>query len=291
MAEGELTNAAFIRRLESLYLLARRVLGGTLQADRKSVRKGAGITFADYAEYHPGDDYRAIDWRVFARFDQLVIKLFELEEDATVYILLDSSRSMESKFLPARQFAAALGYIALHCLDRVVLDTLADELKPLMNPTRGRAKVMTMLRNLEAVETFGGDTDFTSCVKTFTARSRKKGMVIAISDFLFPSGFEDGLKRLRGNGHDIYALQVHDVEDLDCDWKGDVEIECVETQRREKVTVTKREREAYKKAMEDWNEALRKECARSGIGLAVTDNVTPFDEVVQGILRRGGLVA
>ena len=75
MAEGELTNAAFIRRLESLYLLARRVLNGTLQADRKSIRKGAGITFADYAEYHPGDDYRAIDWRVFARFDQRVIKL------------------------------------------------------------------------------------------------------------------------------------------------------------------------------------------------------------------------
>lgn len=291
MADGELTNAAFIRRLESLYLLARRVLGGTLQADRKSVRKGAGITFADYAEYRPGDDYRAIDWRVYARFDQLVIKLFELEEDATVYLLLDSSRSMESKFLPARQFAAALGYIALHCLDRVVLDTLADELRSVMTPTRGRAKVMTMLRNLEEAETFGGDTDFTACVKTFAARSRKKGMVIVISDFLFPGGFEDGLKRLRGTGHDVYALQVHDVKDLDCDWKGDVEIECVETRQREKVTVTKREREAYKKAIAEWNESLRKECARRGIGLAATDNETPFDEVVQGILRRGGLVA
>lgn len=291
MAEGELTDPAFIRRLESLYLLARRVLGGTLQADRKSIRKGAGITFADYAEYHPGDDYRAIDWRVYARFDQLVIKLFELEEDATVYILLDSSRSMESKYLQARQFAAALSYIALHCLDRLVLDTVADELRPLMDPCRGRAKVMTMLRNLENVQTFGSDTDFTSCMKTFTARSRKKGMTIVISDFLFPGGFEDGLKRLRGSGHDVYALQVHDVEDLDCDWKGDVEIECVESGQREKVTVTKREREAYKKAISEWNENLRKECARRGIGLAVTDNETPFDHVVQEILRRGGLVA
>lgn len=79
-----LTDPAFIRRLDSLYLLARKVLGGSLQADRRSTRKGTGITFADYAEYYHGADYRAIDWRVYARFESLVIKLFELEEDATV---------------------------------------------------------------------------------------------------------------------------------------------------------------------------------------------------------------
>ena len=89
-----LTSPAFIQRLESLFLLTRRVLGGTLQADRKSRKKGTGITFADYAEYRLGDDFRAIDWRVYARFDQLVIKLFELEEDATIYILFDSSQSL-----------------------------------------------------------------------------------------------------------------------------------------------------------------------------------------------------
>ena len=59
-----LTDPAFIRRLEGLYLLARKVLGGSLQADRKSTKKGAGITFADYAEYSLGDDFRSIDWRV-----------------------------------------------------------------------------------------------------------------------------------------------------------------------------------------------------------------------------------
>ena len=105
------TDSAFIRRLESLYLIARRVLGGSLQADRKSTRKGTGITFADYAEYSLGDDYRAIDWRVYARTEDLVIKLFEIEEDTTIYLLLDCSHSMASKFTEARQLAAALGYI------------------------------------------------------------------------------------------------------------------------------------------------------------------------------------
>ena len=93
-----LSDSSFISRLETLFLLARRVLGGSLQADRKSNRKGTGITFADYSEYNFGDDFRAIDWQLFAKTDELFIKLFEMEEDATIYILLDASHSMQSKF-------------------------------------------------------------------------------------------------------------------------------------------------------------------------------------------------
>ena len=262
-----------------------------MQADRKSTRKGAGITFADYAEYQLGDDYRAIDWRVFARFDQLVIKLFEVEEDTTIYLLMDSSRSMESKFLPARKLAAAMGYIALNCLDRLTVYGMADGLKPLMEPSRGKAKVMPFLRNLEMAETFGRDTDFSACAKEFSVRHRKKGVVLVVSDFLFPGGFEDGLKRLSGQGHDVYCLQLHSQDDLSCDWKGDVLIECVETKNHEQVTVTKKEAKAYEQAMEEWNAALKKECARRGIGLASTTDDIPFEDVVQGILRKGGLVA
>lgn len=288
---GSLTSPAFIQRLESLFLLARRVLGGTLQADRKSRKKGTGITFADYAEYRLGDDFRAIDWRVYARFDQLVIKLFELEEDATIYLLFDSSQSMESKLQTAKELTAAMAYIGLYCLDRVAIYGMADTLKPLLEPGRGKGKVFPMLRALEEAKTFGSDTDFTACVREFQARHRKKGMVLVISDFLYPKGFEGGLKRLSGLGHDVFAIQVHDSADLTCDWKGDVEVECIETLKRERLTVTRKEAQAYEAAIKKWNEDLRKECARRGIGLAATTNEVPFDEVVQGILRKGGLVA
>ncbi len=291
MSRNELTNADFIRRLESLFLLARRVLGGTLQADRKSHRKGAGITFADYAEYQLGDDYRAIDWRVYARFDQLVIKLFEVEEDTTIYILGDSSHSMASKFLPAKKLIAAMGYIALNCLDRLTVYGMADKLHSIQDPTRGKAKVLSFLRGLEAAETQGTDTDFTACVKEFEVRHRKKGVVLVISDFLFSGGFEDGLKRLSGIGHDVYCLQVHAKDDLTCDWKGDVEIDCVETHQRERITVTRKEIQKYEEIMAEWNASLKKECARRGIGYASTTDDIPFDEVVQTILRKGGLVA
>lgn len=287
----DLTSAGFIRRLETLFLLVRRVLGGSMQADRKSTRKGTGITFADYAEYRLGDDYRAIDWRVYARFDELVIKLFELEEDATVYIMLDLSRSMTAKTEIARKLAAALGYIGLNCQDRVAVYGMADELRPVLEASRGRSHVLPFLKSLEMAPEFGVDTDFSTCVKTLQARHRKRGLVIVVSDFLFPKGFEEGLKRLSGLGHDVHALQVLSEEDLACHHKGDVELECVESGARRKVTITSREADAYAMAVAEWNERLRVECARRGIGFTRTMAGEAFDEVIRAILQKGGLAS
>lgn len=286
-----LTDPAFIRRLDSLYLLARKVLGGSLQAERRSTHKGTGITFADYAEYYHGADYRAIDWRVYARFDSLVIKLFELEEDATVYLLVDASRSMESKFLFARKLAAALGYISLRSLDRLAVYALSDSLDPLLDSCRGSAKVLGFLRALEGASTRGKDTSFTACSRVFQARHRRRGLVIVLSDFLFPDGFEDGLRFLQFHRHDVYCLQIQDAADTTCNWKGDVDLECVETLNRKRVTISPREARLYERAIVNWNESLRTLCARNGIGLAYTTTDPPFEMVVQGILRRGGLVA
>jgi uncharacterized protein (DUF58 family) len=285
-----LTDPAFIRRLETLYLLARKILGGSLQADRRSTKKGAGITFADYAQYSLGDDYRSIDWRVYARFESLLIKLFELEEDATIYILLDCSPSMAGKHTYAKELAAALGYIALNTLDRLAVYGLADHLKPVFDPTRGRNHVLPLLRSLEVAPTFGVDTDFTTCAREFEARRRRKGLVCVISDFLFPDGFKEGLSRLQWHRHEVFCLQTLDEQDLRCAWKGDVTLECVETGASQRVTVSPHEAALYEKAVAEWNEGLRQTCAKRGMGLTSTTPAVAFDEVIQNLLRRGGLV-
>jgi uncharacterized protein (DUF58 family) len=286
-----LTDPTFIRKLDGLYLLARKVLGGSMQADRKSSKKGSGITFADYAEYHPGDDFRSIDWRVYGRFEQLVVKLFEIDEDATVYILLDESPSMQSKFTLAKQLAAGIGYIALHMLDQLCVYGLADKLQPVLERTRGRGKVLPFLRGLEDAPTFGADTNFTACAREFQARHRRKGIIVVISDFLFPSGFDDGLKFLQWNKHEVFCLQVQDDNDTKCDWKGDVDLTCIETGQHQRLTITPREARLYEQAVADWNDSLRKCCAKRGIGLASTTPAVPFETVITDILRRGGLVA
>jgi uncharacterized protein (DUF58 family) len=286
-----LTDPEFIRRLDSLYLLARKVLTGSLQSSRRTIKKGTGITFADYSEYYFGADYRAIDWRIYARFETLVIKLFELEEDATIYVLLDCSRSMESKYRYVRQLAAALGYIALHSLDRVVVSGLADTLVPLLQSCRGRGNVMALLRSLENAPLHSGDTRFNACSRIFRARHTRRGLVVVLSDFLFPDGFEDGLRFLQFHGHEVYCLQVQDDRDTNCEWLGDADLECVESGARLRVTISPQEAKLYQQAIVDWNESLRRCCIRQGIGLASTSPAASFESVIQDILRRGGLVA
>jgi uncharacterized protein (DUF58 family) len=286
-----LTDPAFIRKLESLYLLARKVLGGTLQADRRSTKKGAGITFADYSEYSYGDDHRAIDWRVYARLESLMIKLFEIEEDVTIYFLLDSSISMKAKFLYARQLVAALAYIALHSMDKIVIYGMTDRLKPITTPTLGRGKTLEVLAALENAEVFNGTSDLDAAVKTLRQWHPRRGLVIPVSDFFFPGGFEQPLKFLQWNKNEVFCIQTQDADERLCKLKGDVEIECVETAARRKITITGSIASAYEMALQNWNASLETFCARNGIGLISTTTEIPFDVVIQRILRRGGLVA
>src|SRR5437764_7211392 len=126
-----LFDSEFLKKLEYLSLVSKRVFRGQLLAQRRTMQLGGGIEFADHREYTPGDDFRYLDWHVFARHDQLLLKRFQEEQDLHVYILLDCSRSMgfgsPCKFDFARQVAAALAYIALSDLDRVAVIAFAGD--------------------------------------------------------------------------------------------------------------------------------------------------------------------
>src|SRR5881398_2425430 len=120
-----LFDSEFLQKLEYLSLVSKRVFRGSLLAQRRTMQMGGGIEFADHRDYTPGDDFRYLDWHLYARHEQLLLKRFQEEEDLHVYLLLDCSRSMAfgdpPKFDFARRVAAALAYIALADLDRVAL--------------------------------------------------------------------------------------------------------------------------------------------------------------------------
>lgn len=286
-----LTDPEFLRRLETLFLLTRKVLGGSLHADRRSTRKGSGINFADYAEYHAGDDYRHVDWNIYGRLESLVVKLYELEEDVTVHLLLDCSHSMESKSLFARQVVAALGYIALASHDRVSIYSVSDRFDVLMRPSHGRGKVFPMLRTLETAPLTGHATDLSAGARAFQQHVKRPGVCVLVSDFLVPDGYSEALKLLQWGRHDVFCIQTLNPSEIHCDWKGDVELECVESGARRKVTITPSEATRYERLFADWNRDLKQECARRGIGFVQAFSDVPFDRVVEVILRKGGLVA
>ncbi len=169
-----LFGSEFMQKLEYLSLVSKRVFRGQLLAQRKTMQLGGGIEFADHREYTPGDDFRYLDWNVFARHDELLLKRFQEEEDLHVYIFLDLSRSMNfgqpSKFDLARQVTAALAYIALADLDRVAVLAISDGIVEEFPLTRGKGRILTLLRFLEGLKPQGTVTNLSRVFKGFVTR-------------------------------------------------------------------------------------------------------------------------
>jgi len=92
--ERPLFDSEFLKKLEYLSLLSRRVFRGQILAQRRTMQLGGGIEFADHRDYAPGDDFRYLDWNVYARHGDLLLKRFQEEEDLHVYLLVDCSKSM-----------------------------------------------------------------------------------------------------------------------------------------------------------------------------------------------------
>ena len=91
---SELFDEKFLKTLEHLHMVSRKVFAGNLRAERRTRKVGSGIEFADHRTYARGDDFRYIDWNLYGRLDKLLLRLFEEEEDLHIYILVDCSDSM-----------------------------------------------------------------------------------------------------------------------------------------------------------------------------------------------------
>ena len=93
--EEPLLNPQFMSRLDQLDIMSRKLLAGKMKGERRSKRRGQSVEFADYRNYVIGDDLRFIDWNIYARLDRLFLKLFLEEEDLSLYIIADLSKSMD----------------------------------------------------------------------------------------------------------------------------------------------------------------------------------------------------
>src|SRR5678809_825828 len=125
-----LLDPTFMARLDQLDLMSRKLLAGKMKGERRSKRRGQSVEFADYRNYVVGDDLRFIDWNIYARLDRLFLKLFLEEEDLSLYVLLDVSKSCDygdpNKAIYLKRVAAALGYIGVVKYHRVPIGAMAD---------------------------------------------------------------------------------------------------------------------------------------------------------------------
>ncbi len=283
----------FLTRLEYLSIISKRVFRGSLLAQRRTMQMGSGIEFSDHREYTPGDDFRYLDWNVYARLGDLLLKRFQEEQDLHVYLMLDCSRSMgfgdPPKFDLARRLIAALAYIALADLDRICVLAFADEVIDEFPLTRGKAQILPLMKFLEGQQVAGSDTNVSRCVQGLLHRSQRSGMAVVVSDLFDERGFQPGIDQLRHRRFDAHILQLHDPKEADPALLGDVELMDVETGSTRKVTVTERNLRAYKRLFETHQTDVREYCRNYGLGCTQSPATVPFDELILRMMRSAGM--
>jgi uncharacterized protein (DUF58 family) len=289
-----LFDADFMRKLETLHLLARRLFRGQSQNDRTTLRRGMGLEFADHRRYQPGDDFRYVDWNVYSRLDRLFLKVFAAEEDLAIHLLVDTSRSMQegrpSKIDFARRVAAALGYVGLNSLDRVGAVSFADELGRPRPPQRGRQQIVAMLRYFETLGCEGG-TDLNRVLRTYARQTQgllvRGGLAIVISDLFDPQGYARGLDALAYAGFDALVIQVVAESEINPTFNGAVRLHDVETGRQRRLTVNQRLLARYREKVAAYFSGIETYCLRRNIEYLRVVTTVPFEDVVLRYLRRG----
>jgi uncharacterized protein (DUF58 family) len=293
-SQGEkLFDDEFQRRLEYLAMVARRVFTGAMRAERRTKKTGSGIEFADHRDYTPGDDFRYLDWYAYQRFDRLLLRLFQEEEDLSIYFIVDNSRSMGfgggEKLRHAKRLCAALAYVGLANLDRVAIVTASDEINARMEPTRNKSRIFRIFRFLEGVEADGA-TDLGAALRTFVAQHKRRGLAVLLSDLYDPAGFERGINVLRYNKFEPFALHVTDPADARPDLRGDLVLYDCETGEEREVTVTKRVLDRYAQAHEAYLKRVQSFCVSRQVSYFRADLGVPFDELILRVFRKGGFL-
>ena len=282
-----LLSPALMARLESLQLSSRHRLMGRFGGEHKSKRYGNTVDFADFREYHPGDDFRRIDYHVLARLDQVLIKLFEADDEISVRFLVDTSSSMSigGKMEQAKKLIAALGFVALTAHDSVSVHTFPAAGAPRF---AGRAAVPSFLAHIESLAA-GGLTPFAEAAGHLLSRGGLPGLTVLVSDLLTEEWSE--LVRLRSTGSDVTVLHVLCEEDLNPDYTGDLELVDTELGDTLTVSVTEDVASSYRERVEAWRLDVARAVRGSGSTYVPVDAADDVEALLlqswlsQGVLR------
>ncbi|HEY9231059.1 MAG TPA: DUF58 domain-containing protein [Blastocatellia bacterium] len=309
--KDSLLDPAFLRKLERLRIQARRAFPGTMRGERRSTRRGASVEFADFRKYEAGDDFRHVDWNIYARLERLMLRQFVEEEDVRIDILIDQSQSMRfgaprTKFDFARRAAAALTFLGISSLDRVAVATFDSTLRERMRALRGRGHLLNVLRFLDGLAT--GDesavvtserqagaaqsnqvtstsgasarTDLSAVLRGFQRVSARAGIVFVVSDFLDAGGFRTEMKLLARRGFDLNLIQVLAADEMSPAVAGDLLFVDSETGETREITVNERLVGAYKAALGEYTHGLESFCRSQGIGYTMVSADAAFEDLL-----------
>ncbi len=282
---------AVLAGISSLDLVAKTVVDGFISGLHESPDFGFSQEFAEYRQYMPGDDLRHVDWNVFARSDKMFLKRFKGETNTLITVILDASPSMKygshgmQKLEYARFLAASIVYLAHLQRDATGLIVFDEEVRNFVQPSSRQGQMMRLMHAIDQAEvTDQKRTDYNRPFSHLVDFLRKRGMVVAISDFWEdPETVIKAVSPLRARGSELVLFHVLDPEELAPKIKGSALFEDLESGHKMQVSSDYAGKE-YKEKMAAHLEAIKSKAQGAGIEYFLCDTSKPLDQSLRRYL-------
>jgi len=203
-----------LKKVRKIEIKTRRLSDHIFSGEYHTSFKGRGMTFSEVRQYQYGDDVRAIDWNVTARYNEPFVKVFEEERELTMMLIVDisGSESFGTKNQQKRdmitEIAATLAFSATKNNDKIGLLLFSDQIELYIPPKKGKSHVLRIIRELIEFEPKSKKTDLSHALKYLSSVMKKKAIVFVISDFMATS-YEHTLK-IAAKRHDVTGIRVFD---------------------------------------------------------------------------------
>jgi len=295
-ADEEIFDAEFLDRLRALFLRLRK---------RKQLRKkgiqntpASGFTreFKDFRHYTPRDDYRAIDWRLYARLDRLFIRLYEEIQEFHIHVMVDTSASMgtpfEEKRSTALKLTVALSYLGLVGQHRVSVYEMGEKVSDPLPPMKGQGNIQRIIDFARGLE-FSGATNLEQCFSGFQPSRQRYGIIFVISD-LYGQGIDEAREAIHhasGWPGEVHFIQVYHPWEEKPDLEGEIQLVDVETQEQRRLWFTPKDKKRYEDNYQLFVHGIEKVCRERQIDFQPWRTDFPFEEVFLELLSRGSALA
>jgi uncharacterized protein (DUF58 family) len=207
-----------LKKVRKIEIKTRRLSDHIFSGEYHTSFKGRGMTFSEVRQYQFGDDVRAIDWNVTARYNEPYVKVFEEERELTMMLMVDISGSenfgtkSQLKSEIVTEIAATMAFSATQNNDKIGLILFSDQIELYFPPKKGKSHVLRIIRELIEFQPKSNKSDLSQALKFLSSTQKKKAIVFLISDFIVTDDYEKTLK-IASKKHDITGVRVYDIRE------------------------------------------------------------------------------
>ena len=264
-----------LQKVRKIEIKTRRLSDHIFSGEYHTSFKGKGMSFAEVRQYQYGDDIRAIDWNVTARYSEPFVKVFEEERELTLMLMVDVSGSQDfgssSDFKRdiVTEIAATLAFSATTNNDKIGLILFSDQIELFVPPKKGKSHILRIIRELIQFRPKSNRTNIGQAFEYLSKVMKKKAIVFVLSDFMTKD--YDRILRIAAKRHDITGIKVYDAREKELNNIGYVLMQDAESAEALYVNAGDEQvRKAYREHFEEYDTYFRNTFNRSGAGIIRT---------------------